>query len=332
MRELLGTCEAIGESTPFLYLFAIWKEDGELYCAKTDKIRMAKFTDADLDAFPRGDPIPREHYFPIGSWGRTIDMGFTLTEAPTPPPQNIFIKHPCYINYIHGGSIVADQLLIEAKILERLAKNPHPNIVHYHGCVREGNFVTGICLKWYGSTLEDVVKDNRNRSLMHGHGQVSMSSISQAPDSDAYHDGWTRKRKSIMDGLVNGAKHLHAMGLVHNDINPRNVMLDVDSDDGRLVPVIIDFDLCLAEGTPECSPGTSTWGRPGAHLEPCTRRNDLYAIGLLGRFMEGRYDGDVYEYNEVVLGEEDVLVSGLDIDTHRMALCVDLYVSFELIG
>jgi serine/threonine protein kinase len=40
-----------------------------------------------------------------------------------------------------------------------------------------------------------------------------------------------------------GIRHLHALGLVHNDINPRNFMV---SEDDR--PVIIDFDSCKEEG------------------------------------------------------------------------------------
>lgn len=79
---------------------------------------------------------------------------------------------------------------------------------------------------------------------------------------------------------------------MHNDLNPDNVMLD---DDGT--PVIIDFDICRKEGE-ICAPGTPGWARPQAGSQPCTKENDLYALGLIKRYMEGDYDGTDYGFDE----------------------------------
>jgi serine/threonine protein kinase len=39
------------------------------------------------------------------------------------------------------------------------------------------------------------------------------------------------------NGIKDGVEHLHSLGIIHNDLNPRNVMLDSED-----TPVIIDFD------------------------------------------------------------------------------------------
>lgn len=46
-----------------------------------------------------------------------------------------------------------------------------------------------------------------------------------------------------LQGIESGIRHMHSLGLVHNDINPSNIM--IDSADR---PVIIDFDSCKQEG------------------------------------------------------------------------------------
>jgi serine/threonine protein kinase len=47
---------------------------------------------------------------------------------------------------------------------------------------------------------------------------------------------------NVLAGIESGIKHLHAVGLVHNDINPSNIMLDGDE------AVIIDFGSCRRVG------------------------------------------------------------------------------------
>lgn len=40
--------------------------------------------------------------------------------------------------------------------MEILSKKPHPNICKYYGCIRDGDYVAGICLRKYKYTLEDI--------------------------------------------------------------------------------------------------------------------------------------------------------------------------------
>jgi serine/threonine protein kinase len=43
-------------------------------------------------------------------------------------------------------------------------------------------------------------------------------------------------------GIDRGLRHMHSLGLVHNDVNPSNVMLSDEA-------IIIDFDSCLPVGS-----------------------------------------------------------------------------------
>ena len=49
----------------------------------------------------------------------------------------------------------------------------------------------------------------------------------------------TEGMKTGLQDLLAAIKHLHSLGLVHNDINPANIMLDQE---GTLI--LIDFDSC----------------------------------------------------------------------------------------
>ncbi|KAG2129475.1 hypothetical protein DEU56DRAFT_817259 [Suillus clintonianus] len=45
---------------------------------------------------------------------------------------------------------------MEAKVYEILKQHPHPNICVFYRCVRDGDYVTSICLQKYGRMFMDV--------------------------------------------------------------------------------------------------------------------------------------------------------------------------------
>ncbi|OJA12214.1 hypothetical protein AZE42_10150 [Rhizopogon vesiculosus] len=100
---------------------------------------------------------------------------------------------------------------------------------------------------------------------------------------------WTKdptlNHTTILEGISKGLQFLHeALGLVHNDINPSNVMLD---DAGN--PVIIDFDSCIPIGeeiglSSKC--GTFTW-TPEPEPTKSLPENDMYGLAQIGEFLEG---------------------------------------------
>jgi serine/threonine protein kinase len=86
----------------------------------------------------------------------------------------------------------------------------------------------------------------------------------------------TKRRKGkdyshVLAGVESGIRHLHALGLVHNDINPSNIMLD--GDEG----IIIDFGSCRRVGeSVEDAGRTYEWYDES--VETARPQNDLDAL------------------------------------------------------
>jgi serine/threonine protein kinase len=57
-----------------------------------------------------------------------------------------------------------------------------------------------------------------------------------------------------MNGIRAGVRHLHSLGLAHNDLNPTNFALDSDDN-----PIILDFGSCKKFGEELLSAGTHGW-------------------------------------------------------------------------
>ncbi|KAG2135510.1 kinase-like domain-containing protein [Suillus clintonianus] len=251
MRELVKSYEAWNPTSEKIdHVMIVWKENDNYYQSKHPETRATSF---DLDSLSASIPIPM-HIFK-GHWHPS------LTELPPVAPTDSFLKRPLILleDYDdgqggHDSRTPGDDLLNEAKVYEILKQHAHPNISIYYGCVRDGDCITAICLKKYGRTLMDAVwkKDP------------------------------TLNPAAILDGISKGLAFLHeTLGLVHNDINPANIMLD-DAGDA----VIIDFDSCKPIGEELGKAGTFTWT-----VEPMPTislpENDLYGLAQIGEFMKG---------------------------------------------
>ena len=177
-------------------------------------------------------PIPIEDIWP------PFHADFTPVSHPL--SDNCYIKRPCLLGYEPGDEVrICDVLLEEARTCEILRKNLHPNIAQYLGCVVQGGRINGLCFLKYNMTLADRLKDH-DRLL----------------DADKF---W--------NGIKDGVEHLHSLGIIHNDLNPRNVMLDSND-----TPVIIDFDSCRREGEKLLKAGTFGWTEWTSEI--AARQND----------------------------------------------------------
>lgn len=129
--------------------------------------------------------IPTEHFCPKVKEG--------ITQVPRSLP-NSYIKRPSLITWDPSDERpagIGELVLQEAEICEVLKKHTHPNIVQYFGCAVEDDGITGLCLANYGTTLSEKLVDAS-----------------------------TAERNAIYRGLEKGVRHLHQLGLVHNDLNP----------------------------------------------------------------------------------------------------------------
>ena len=184
-----------------------------------------------------------------------------LTLAPDPLPQNCYVKGPRYIEYKPDAPVgrrPCDRLMKEIRICEILKEHPHPNIAQYMGCTVHNNRINGLVFTKYHTTLADRFEDKHR------------------PLRPAFY----------LEGIESGLKHLHGLGLIHNDINPSNIMLRNDD-----TPVIIDFDSCQHEGDKCTSAGTKGWSLEDMRFS--VAQNDYYGLRKIQEALEnGRMPED----------------------------------------
>jgi hypothetical protein len=174
--------------------------------------------------------------------------------APQPLPDRCHVKTPDLLSYKPDaplGTRPCDTFLEEIRILEILKANPHPNIAQYLGCIIQNYRIKGVVFAKYHMTLVDRLED-----------------ISRPLRPEIY-----------LSSIESDLKHLHGLGLVHNDLNPYNVMLREDD-----TAIIIDFNTCQRQGE-KCRSG----GAPGWSLEEmdfAVPENDYYGLAKIRQALE----------------------------------------------
>lgn len=89
--------------------------------------------------------------------------------------------------------------------------------------------------------------------------------------SERLKDANAAERNIYYEGIEKGIHHLHQLGLIHNDINPSNIMMDGNT------PIIIDFDSCRRTGEMlGDKAGTFGWELEGAEF--ATPDNDFHGL------------------------------------------------------
>ncbi|KAK4107089.1 kinase-like protein [Canariomyces notabilis] len=189
-----------------------------------------------------------------------LDANYTL--ASDDADENTFyFKRPNifhYDRYKENDSLDSFPIMMleEIKALELVSQHPHPNIVKYHGCrVRRGR-ITAIVLDKHPQSLRDIADDNALGTL---------------------------DREAFMAALESAVKHLHSLGLAHNDINPRNILVDANG-----MPVLADFGSCNRIGEKlGLSRGTRGWIE-GDMKDYTTSeaRHDTFAVEKIRAWLE----------------------------------------------
>ncbi|KAJ5455176.1 hypothetical protein N7475_010297 [Penicillium sp. IBT 31633x] len=151
---------------------------------------------------------------------------FTKAERPS---STWYLKKPSLSPYTpQYPALIRETWIEEVKTCELLKQNPHPNIARYHGCaVIDDGSTRGIYLEKYDQTLMDRVNPTRRS-------KIDFALKRREADRNEV-NRW-------LEDIAGGLRHLHALGIVHNDINPCNIMFQGD------IPVIIDFDSARPQG------------------------------------------------------------------------------------
>ncbi|PLB53418.1 kinase-like protein [Aspergillus steynii IBT 23096] len=236
----------------FSYVQMFVRQDGKLYSGKwRNRLDSPKTLD-DLQAVQQ---IPTE------------DRGPEVN----PTWSAVYVKTPSLLAYVDEN--LEKQITREVETCETLRRNPHPNIAPYYGYTETHGRVSGLCFKRYTTTLLEAVNPQRV-------GKVVFRSSAR--------DLVNENMKSGLEGILAAIEHLHALGIVHNDINPANIMLD---EDGTLV--LIDFDSCRYIGESLRSTGTKRthhWHDPTVDIS--REKNDLDAFKDLQVWLAGSVDED----------------------------------------
>jgi len=150
-----------------------------------------------------------------------------------------------------------ERLRIEAEILRVLASPGHPRVVRY---LDEGTNLGPFCLveeRLEGETLSERYRDK----------------AADVPTATRY-----------MLQLLEALAYLHKRNVIHRDVKPNNIILDVQRE-----VVLIDFGAAKKEfhqftgdGTVIYTPG---WGAPEQNLGEATPASDLYGVGAVFFFL-----------------------------------------------
>lgn len=192
----------------FEYTRVIFR-DGDDYFSVELAEYIPRLTDLPVIDPSRLQKIPREHIWPR--------LDNKLTICPKPERPDVYIKQPRLAAY-DGSASLSSYLLDEARICQLLIEKPHKNVARYLGCVVKADRITGLCFQKYAETLSERLKAGR-----------------------------LVDKERCFQQIKEGIDHLHALGLVHNDINSDNIMV---LDGEGSAPVIIDFDSCAVQGHP----------------------------------------------------------------------------------
>lgn len=193
--------------------------------------------------------------------------------------KNFFLK------LINCSKLRSDQFSSDGDVMEaKVAKHlRHPNLLHYHdngNIIIEGGRYTYLVFDFIsGETLgERLNRDN---------------------DITIY------EAKSIAIGVLNGLKYLHGLNnpIIHNEITPENIMLDMSGD--MTIAKLIDFGHALFLN---CEASTfNPRGLNPFYMSPellngiYTPQSDIFAVGaVLYKMVYGRvpYFADISEYQK----------------------------------
>ncbi|KAK5022074.1 hypothetical protein LTR13_011479 [Exophiala sideris] len=204
-------------------------QDQKLYFAKVHD----RQTNARSEQIQQWFEIPLEHIYP----SLPADLSVFQGEL----NASIYHKKPRFSAYDCSPHL-AESLLREATIYERLQQNKSPSIARCHGCIVSSGRIVGIALSMYDQTLDERMRQGFE------HTQAVR---------------W-------LDQIRQGLEVLHSKGLAHNDLNPWNVM--VSNEDA----VIIDFDSCCPLGEALLKCGTPDWADDSAMISATA--NDEYSL------------------------------------------------------
>ncbi|CAK7226871.1 hypothetical protein SEUCBS140593_006389 [Sporothrix eucalyptigena] len=221
--------------------------------------------------------------------GPQMKPGWTTCPEDFINERNFYIKKPTLMDHLDRD--LATRITYDIEACEHLHMNPHPHLATYHGClISATEYVEGLCFQRYCISLEDACNPrhlNKQQFLQQGP-QRSLVFLTTKDGSSAS----VQLLPGHFGGLIDGIQHLHSLGLVHNDVNPSNIMLDIDdSNPPQVKLILIDFDSCRPRSTSLIETNarrTHPWHDPAVTVS--LESNDLDALAEVRVWLFG---GDI---------------------------------------
>ncbi|THY33284.1 serine/threonine-protein kinase [Aureobasidium pullulans] len=250
---------SISEPPLFAYSIVVYSEDSQIFTART-RARLNRKRDLEPSELAQVSLIPKHAFQPA----------FSERFTRAAPTEQTFVKRPHLSSYSpvdnSSDASIAEELLREVEVCELLRRHPHPNIAVYNGGEVEEGRITGLRFQKYTEPLQ--------RRLNPGHlGKCMFAASSQHLDHE-----WCSR---IIEGVKDALYHLHTLGLIHNDLNPANIMLDANDS-----PVLIDFGSTRAIGQSLEDVGR-TPGWYNFNVKTAETSNDLESLGEIDAWMRG---------------------------------------------
>jgi serine/threonine-protein kinase len=212
--------------------------------------------------------------------------------AGTPPhPVAVKVLHPI----LKGREKARRLFLGEARALARLS---HPNIVHFFALGQKDGQLSLVLELVEGEALNDAIE--RHRTLR------QVSGLPCMPFLRAWHN---------FSQLLGALAAIHALGIIHRDVKPSNVLLRNDG-----VVKLTDFGIARlpadeARTTGGMAPGTGAYMAPEQVLgKTLDQRTDLYSAAIvLYEMLTGVTPFDAPTRNEIMVRTAQVEETALPI-------------------
>jgi len=208
-------------------------------------------------------------------------------EAPLPIALKVLTPH---------ARAQAELRALFAHEAEAMRKLSHPNVVQFYALIDRGDDVA-IAMEYVdGDTLSDVIARHVARARLAGPG-----ALAGVPFLRAWH---------YFQQLLGALAGMHALGFVHRDVKPSNVLIRRDG-----VAKLTDLGIAQLASDPPATrdPNVMTPGT-GAYMSreqvlglPLDGRSDLYAAGIvLFEMLAGRVPFDPETRGEFMVRHDQV--------------------------
>jgi eukaryotic-like serine/threonine-protein kinase len=233
----------------------------------------------DLRALEANAVLDRGHTrivvdMPLGEGAMGVVWRAWVFHAPGHPDSGP--PHPVALKVLRAHPVreARDLFVREAQALQRLR---HPNVVGFHDLFEHDRMLMMSIEYVEGETLEAIVARHRARARLSGGGGLPCM-----PFLRSWH---------YFQQLLGALAAAHALGIVHRDVKPSNVLVRKDG-----IVKLGDFGIARIEGTKplaitsDFAPGTGAYMSPEQVLsQTIDGRSDLYsAATVLYEMLVGR--------------------------------------------